>query len=122
MVLYMSKCVMVWSFGLITSMIILEVNIFVFLSAFSEPTVQFLGGPIIPIELDETERVGRIIMLYHAMAIPFIAAIVFFVLDIFDVRDQMKSRVKSPLLIGSILSSVSAITFANGCGMDILCN
>lgn len=100
--------------GLITFTIVWEFCIILFLSTFSQPIKLILGNPLLPITLDAdpVEKAGRLIMVYHAIAVPFIAVCTYFVLEFMDVREKFKSRVKWPLFIGSILASASAILFA----------
>ncbi|MHA1214884.1 MAG: hypothetical protein ACTSR2_05990 [Candidatus Hodarchaeales archaeon] len=100
--------------GMITFTIVWEFCIVLFLSTFSAPVVEIFGQPLIPIVLEEglEAQMGRIIMLYHSLAVPFLAVCAYFVLEFMDVREKFESRVKWPLFIGSILASFSAITFA----------
>lgn len=100
--------------GLITFTIVWEFCIILFLSTFSEPIKLVLGNPLLPITLDAdpVEKAGRLIMVYHSIALPFIAACTYFVLEFMDVREKFKTRVKWPLFIGSTLASASAILFA----------
>ncbi|MHA2247277.1 MAG: hypothetical protein ACXADY_20190 [Candidatus Hodarchaeales archaeon] len=100
--------------GMITFMIVWEFCIILFLSTFSQPIEAILGQTLLPITLDsaDVEKAGRLIMVYHAIAVPFIAVCTYFVLEFMDVREKFKSRVKWPLFIGSILASANAILFA----------
>ncbi len=100
--------------GMITFTIVWEFCIILFLSTFSQPIEAVLGTTLLPITLDSTdvEKAGRLIMVYHAIAVPIIAVCTYFVLEFMDVREKFKSRVKWPLFIGSILASANAILFA----------
>jgi hypothetical protein len=100
--------------GLITFTIVWEFCIILFLSTFSEPIKIVLGGPLLPITLDAdpVEKAGRLVMVYHSIAVPFIAVCAYFVLEFMDVREKFKTRVKWPLFIGSTLASACAILFA----------
>jgi len=62
--------------------------------------------------LDEAGRVGRIIMLYHALAVPFVAALVYFLLDLFPLSERKAGVVRSTVTAGYMLASVGGIGFA----------
>ena len=62
--------------------------------------------------LDEAGRVGRIIMLYHALAIPFVAALVYFLLDLFPLSERKAGLVRSTVTAGYMLTSLGGIGFA----------
>ena len=100
--------------GMITFTLVWLFVIVLFLSTFSEPIELILGQPLLPIDLsdDFVDRAGRIIILYHSIAVPVIAVCTYFVLMFMDVREKFKSRVKWPLFIGSVLASGSGILFA----------
>ncbi len=98
--------------GLITFTIVYEFLLIIFLTTFSEPVVQIFGAPLIPIQLEETHRVARIIMVYHSLAITFLGALVFYILDLMDVRPKYENLVKWSILPGFILTSLSGLTFA----------
>lgn len=109
--------------GMITFTIVWLFCIILFLSTFSQPIEAILGQPLLAIPfadpftpdgnpLRDVEKAGRLIMVYHSIAVPFIAICTYFVLEFMDVREKFKSRVKWPLFIGSILSSISGMTFA----------
>jgi hypothetical protein len=104
---------------MITVTIVWLFIIVLFLSTFSEPVTAILGQKLLPITLPtelvdgrDVEKAGRLVMLYHSIAVPFLAVCTFFVLDIMDVREKLKPHVKWPLFIGSLLASVSSISFA----------
>jgi len=86
-----------------------------------------LSGPLRPlgladlfgIDLVGAVRVGRIIMLYHALAVPFVAALVYLVLDQVPVgaaEEQRRARrsIVVPVTAGYMLTSVGGMTFAYG--------
>ncbi|MFV2015404.1 MAG: hypothetical protein ACC656_08260, partial [Candidatus Heimdallarchaeota archaeon] len=62
------------NFGMIGVIIAMEFAFVLFLGSFSEPIVKVFGKPLLPIDLEnyEISRSGRIIMLYHAFAVPFV--------------------------------------------------
>ncbi len=100
--------------GLITFTIVYEFCLILFLSTFSKPITQLFGGPLLPIVLENTReaQVARVIVLYHSLAIPFLAAVVYYILDVCDVRENWAAPVKWFIFPGSMLTSVSGITFA----------
>ena len=98
--------------GLVTLIIAYLTLAILFLGTFSQPIVEIFGKPIIPIVLDDAYQISRIIMLYHSLAMPFLAAVVFLVLDTCNVREKFKSHVKWPILVGSLLASTMGLTFA----------
>ena len=70
--------------GLITFTLVWEFVIILFLSTFSEPIELNLGQPLLPIVLDSdpVEKAGRLIMVYHSLAVPFLAICTYFALEI----------------------------------------
>ncbi|MFW9915313.1 MAG: hypothetical protein ACFFGZ_06845 [Candidatus Thorarchaeota archaeon] len=102
--------------GLIALLILFEFGIVLFLSSFSEPVVEVFGNPILDpiwkIDLNESDRAARIIMLYHAMAIPFIATVVLFVLEFCEVRETYVSKIKWALIPGTFLTAINGLIFA----------
>ncbi|MHA2252113.1 MAG: hypothetical protein ACXAD7_17240 [Candidatus Kariarchaeaceae archaeon] len=102
--------------GLIAFIIIFELAIILFLSTFSEPVVKIFGDPVIPIDLEESDRsrAARIIMLYHALAVPFIAAVAFFVMDLYEIRESVEPHAKWSITTGAIITGISGIDFAYG--------
>src|SRR5512136_277660 len=51
------------------------------LSPFSGPLRPLGLANLLSVDLSDASRVGRIIMLYHSLAIPFVAALVYLILD-----------------------------------------
>ena len=67
--------------GLLLVVVAWEALIVASLSPFSGP-VRGLGlADLLGVDFSDAGRVGRIIMLYHSLAIPFVAALVYLVLD-----------------------------------------
>ena len=62
--------------------------------------------------LDEAGRVGRIIMLYHSLAVPFVAALVYFLLDLFPLPERHADLIRPTVTAGYMLTSVGGIGFA----------
>ncbi|MHA2091297.1 MAG: hypothetical protein ACW98K_10590 [Candidatus Kariarchaeaceae archaeon] len=102
--------------SLIAFIILFEFGILLFLSTFSEPVVQMFGKPLIPIDLEGSERsrVARIIMLYHALAVPFIAAVAFFVMEFYEIRESVEQQAKWSILTGAVITGITGIDFAYG--------
>ncbi len=98
--------------GLVTLIIAYLTLAILFLGTFSQPIIEIFGKPLIPIVLDDAFQFSRIIMLYHSLAMPFLAAVVFLVLDTCNVREKFKPHIKWPILVGSLLTSTMGLTFA----------
>ena len=100
--------------GSIGMIILFELAIVGFLSTFSQPVVEIFGKPIIPIDLanSDRDRVARIIMLYHALGVPFLAAVTYFVLEFFEVRENVKSQIRGTVTIGALTTGLFGISFA----------
>jgi hypothetical protein len=90
-------------------------------------TLSPLSGPLRPLgiadllslDLSDAHRVGRIIMLYHSLAIPFVAALVYLVLDqvpvgSFEEEQRIRRSIVVPVTLGYMLTSVGGMTFAYG--------
>jgi uncharacterized membrane protein len=76
-----------------------------------------LSGPMrqvitLPITLVEAERTGRIIMLYHSLAIPFVAAIVYYILDLVPTTEDLARTIRRVITPGYMLVSIGGLTFA----------
>jgi hypothetical protein len=76
-------------------------------------------GPLAPLdlparlglELDEAGRVGRIIMLYHSLAIPFVAALVYLILDLLPFEERYPRVIRPTITAGYIFTSVGGLGF-----------
>jgi hypothetical protein len=86
-----------------------------------------LSGPLRPLgltgllglDLSDAHRVGRIIMLYHSLAIPFVAALVYLVLDQVPMgspeeEQRVRRSIVVPITVGYMATSVGGMTFAYG--------
>jgi hypothetical protein len=62
--------------------------------------------------LGEVGRVGRIIMLYHALAIPFVASLVYFILELLPFEEKYPHIVRPTITTGYMLTSVGGVSFA----------
>ncbi len=87
-----------------------EALIIAFLSIFSAPLRAMLGIP--PADLPETLRVGRIIMVYHALAVPFVAAVAYLTLDLVSVPAELGRSVRRIITPGYMLTSIGGLGFA----------
>jgi hypothetical protein len=89
------------------------------LSLFSGP-VRGLGlAELLSVDLSDVHRAGRIIMLYHSLAIPFVAALVYLVLDQVPMGPPEKEKdvrrsIVVPITAGYMLTSLGGMTFAYG--------
>ncbi|MFZ5917836.1 MAG: hypothetical protein ACOYZ7_12925 [Chloroflexota bacterium] len=97
--------------GLLIVAVAWDALIVAFLSLFSGP-VRSLGlAGRLGIALGDTGRTGRIVMLYHLLAAPFVAAIGYFILDQVPVRAGQKRAILPPLTAGYMLSSGGGFVF-----------
>jgi hypothetical protein len=64
------------------------------------------------IVLDEAGKVGRAIMLYHALAVPFVAALVYLILDALPFDEKTPRLVRPTVTAGYMLTSVGGLGFA----------
>ncbi len=76
-----------------------------------------LSGPMkqivtLPIVLVETERIGRLIMLYHSLAIPFVAAIAYYILDVVPTSGDLARTIRRTITPGYMLTSIGGLAFA----------
>jgi hypothetical protein len=62
--------------------------------------------------LDEAGRVGRIVMLYHSLAVPFVAALVYLILDALPFETHISQLVQPAITAGYLLTSVGGLSFA----------
>ncbi|MGC9335107.1 MAG: hypothetical protein ACP5JJ_13215 [Anaerolineae bacterium] len=74
---------------------------------------------LLGLDLSDAQRVGRIIMLYHALAIPFVAALVYLVLDQVPMgtpqeEQEVRRSIVLPVTAGYMLTSIGGMTFAYG--------
>jgi hypothetical protein len=90
------------------------------LALFSGP-LQPLGlAELLGVDLSDAERVGRIIMIYHSLAMPFVAALVYLVLDQVPMATEetadtrIRRSITVPVTVGYMLTSLGGMTFAYG--------
>ena len=85
------------------------------LLTFSEPlTVLFSQGqPLIPILSDDImSRTARYIMIYHSLAVPFLVANTFWILEYYEVRTKLIPTLKILLLSGAYMVGSAGLVFA----------
>lgn len=63
------------------------------------------------IVLGDDGQVGRIIMLYHALAVPFVAALVYLILDRLPFDERVPGLVRPAITAGYMLTSVGGLGF-----------
>ncbi len=83
-----------------------------FLSLFSGPVAEWGVPARLGLALDPAGRVGRIIMLYHALAVPFVAALAYLILDALPFDERTPRLVRPAITPGYILASGGALAFA----------
>jgi hypothetical protein len=68
---------------------------------------------LLPIDLEDYEisREGRIIMLYHSFAVPFVGAVALLFLDMYNIRYPYNLQAKYLVFSGSMFSGIGGITF-----------
>lgn len=94
--------------------------VFVFLQVlwyltFSEPLTVLIGGePIFPFFLsdDVISRTARLIMIYHSLAIPFLVANTFWILEHYPIRKKWLPTLKVLLVPSAFLVGINGMIFA----------
>jgi hypothetical protein len=111
--------------GLLVVVVAWDALLVASLAPFSGP-LQPLGlAELLNLDLGDIHRVGRVIMLYHSLAIPFVAALVYLVLDLVPLgsphpepgRAGFSRPARSivvPVTVGYMLTSIGGMTFAYG--------
>lgn len=71
------------------------------------------GNPIFPVQNDDImNRTARLIMIYHSVAVPFLVANTFWIMEFFHVREKYVPALKVTLIPGGILVGVFGMLFA----------
>jgi len=94
--------------------------VFVFLQVlwyltFSEPLTVLIGGePIFPFFLsdDVISRTARLIMIYHSLAVPFLVANTFWILEHYTIRKKWLPTLKVLLIPSAFLVGINGMLFA----------
>lgn len=81
------------------------------LSPFSGPLRPLGLAGLLSIDLGDAQRVGRIVMLYHALAMPFIASLVYLILDQVPLgqgeeETRIQRSITAPITAGYLLASI----------------
>ncbi len=103
--------------GLLIVVVVWEALLVATLTPFSGP-LQSLGlAELLNLDFSDANRVGRIIMLYHSLAIPFVASLVYLILDQVPMGSPEEERrvrrsIVVPVTAGYMLTSVGGMTFA----------
>jgi len=95
--------------GLLLAVTAWEALIIALLGMMSAPMQELLGFAV---DLPEAERVGRIVMVYHALAIPFVAAITYLILDAVPAPPELARAIRRVITPGAMLVSIGGLTFA----------
>jgi hypothetical protein len=98
--------------GLLLLVTAWDALIIAFLSIFSGPMEGLDLPGRLGLELNDAGRVGRIIMLYHALAVPFVAALVYFILDLLPFEAKIPRVVRPTITVGYMFASAGGIGFA----------
>ena len=106
--------------GLLVVAVAWDALIVASLTPFSGP-LQPLGlAELLSVDLNDAQRVGRILMLYHSLAMPFVAALVYLVLDQVPMATDKSAAKRTqhsiavPVTVGYMLTSLGGMTFAYG--------
>jgi hypothetical protein len=94
------------------------------LAPFSGPLHGLGLAELLRLDFSDAHRVGRIIMLYHSLAIPFVAALVYLVLDRVPIGPSAEEgaptrglskavrAIVTPITVGYMLTSIGGMAFA----------
>jgi hypothetical protein len=94
------------------------------LTPFSGPLRPLGLAGLFGVNLGDAQRVGRIIMLYHSLAMPFVAALVYLILDQVPMgasrEDEQRIRrsIVVPITVGYMLTSIGGMTFGYAATAD----
>jgi hypothetical protein len=103
--------------GLLVVAVAWDALIVASLSPFSGPLRGLGLADLLGMDFSQAQRVGRIIMLYHSLAIPFVAALVYLVLDQVPMgsaeeQHRVRRSITVPVTVGYMLTSIGGMTFA----------
>jgi hypothetical protein len=115
--------------GLLVVVVAWDALLVASLAPFSGPLRPLGLAELLSLDLGDVHRVGRIIMLYHSLAVPFVAALVYLMLDLVPLgrplsdrpaegpcaeEDRTRRSIVVPITVGYMLTSVGGMTFAYG--------
>jgi hypothetical protein len=85
----------------------------IFYFTFSEPlTVLWGGQPLIPMLHDDIiSRTARLVMIYHSLAVPFLVANTFWIMEYYEVRSKFVPILKALLLPGAFMVGIAGMAF-----------
>jgi len=109
------KTRLLWLFGTTGGLLIVaaawDTLIVVFLSLFSGPVRSWDLADKLGVHLGSVGRQGRIVVLYHVLALPFVAAIACFILDQVPVKASQRRAILPALTAGYMLASSAGLAF-----------
>ncbi|MHA2036354.1 MAG: hypothetical protein ACW98X_07960 [Promethearchaeota archaeon] len=83
-----------------------------FYFTFSEPlTIFFEGHYLFPIVTDAISRTARFIMIYHSLAVPFLVANTFWIMEYYEIRKKWIPTLKILLLSGAFMVGIAGMIF-----------
>jgi hypothetical protein len=84
-----------------------------FYFTFSEPLTVLLGGePLIPgLISDDINRSARFAMIYHSLAVPFLVANTFWIMEYYDLRPKYVPTLKILLVSGALMVGIAGMVF-----------
>jgi len=104
-----------WLFGTAEGLVIVATGwdalIVALLSLFSGPVRSWGLAGKLGVDLGDVGRQGRIVMLYHILAVPFVAAVAYFVLDRVPVKTSRRRAILPALTVGYMLASGAGFVF-----------
>jgi hypothetical protein len=110
--------------GLLLVAVVWDTLIVASLTPFSGPLRSFGLANLLGVDLSDTYRVGRIIMLYHSLAMPFVAALVYLILDQLPMglspeeEQRIRRSIVVPITAGYMLTSIGGMTFGYATAAD----
>lgn len=91
----------------------LFIEVFFYL-LYSEPLTALFnnGEPLLPLPTDEVmSRTARLIMIYHSLAVPFLVANTFWIMEYYPVREKWVPTLKVLLVPGAFLVGINGMIF-----------
>jgi hypothetical protein len=83
-----------------------------FYFTFSEPlTALWGGGPVFPIVSDAISRTARFVMIYHSLAVPFLVANTFWIMEYYEIRKKWIPTLKILFLSGAFMVGIAGMIF-----------
>ncbi len=98
--------------GLLTLAMGWEALLVAFLALLSGPFRDLGITAALPVQLLPGERVGRLVMLYHSLAMPFVAALAYFVVEFVETTPWHKRAVRQAVTAGYLAAGIGGLGFA----------